>query len=166
MIGLPTSARPSARAVRKMVSPSGIRLLNLVCMRSACEIGRGIRRRCMPSGPGWKPASMRKRAMECAGHRLPVDGRDQYALVAAGCACGPVRDRQRKCASPAATCERSGSSGGKKDKQIGIAAAQPRNQLPIAENHFGIGCARQNTRRRLRHHRRHTGRSGQRRTEP
>ena len=33
--------------------------------------------------------------------------------------------------------------GGKKDQQIGIAAAQPRDQLPVAQNHFSIGGARE-----------------------
>ena len=40
--------------------------------------------------------------------------------------------------------------GGQKDEQVGIAAAQPRNQLAVAQNHFSIGGARKNARRRFR----------------
>ena len=80
--------------------------------------------------------------------RLAVDGGDEHALVAAGAHALLSARRQRKCASPAATCERSGSSAGKKDQQVGIVAPQPGDQLAVAQNHFGIGRARQHPRRR------------------
>ena len=70
VIGLPASARPSARAVRKMVSPSGIYCNS--AGGSRCVTASGMRRRCIPSGPGWKPASIRKRAMGCAATGCPL----------------------------------------------------------------------------------------------
>jgi hypothetical protein len=40
--------------------------------------------------------------------------------------------------------------GGQKDEQVRIAAPEPRNQLPIAQNHLGIGRAREQPRRGFR----------------
>src|SRR5579863_658015 len=37
-----------------------------------------------------------------------------------------------------------------KYEQMRIAATEPRHELSIAQDHFGVGCARQDTRRRLR----------------
>ena len=83
------------------------------------------------------------------GNRLAVDGGDEHALVAA--AAHPLlsarAEKMRKaCGSLGALRLLSG----KEDEDVGIVAAQPCDELAVAQNDFGVGGAGENARRRFR----------------
>ncbi len=59
-----------------------------------------------------------------------------------------------------------GLFGGKKDEKVGIVAAQPGDELAVAQNDFGVGGAGEDARRDSQKSSSATGRSGQGRTEP
>ncbi len=87
---------------------------------------------------------------EVRGDRLAVDGGDEHALVAAVRAFASWPARAQEMRQPRGRLRALRFLGGQKDQHVWIAAPQPRHQLAVAQNHFSIGRARQNARRRLR----------------
>ena len=131
MIGLPTSARPSERAVRKMVSPSGMDYCTSTLARVVMRHGQRNPPQVHAERAGMKAGVHEKAGHEVRGDGLPVDGGDQHALVAAAPCMRSCPRAQRKCARPAAACERSGSSAGRKTRRLGLLRRSHATSWPL-----------------------------------
>ena len=79
-------------------------------------------------------------------HRLPIDGGDEHALMTAA-AQSLLSARTQKMRQARGCLRAFRLFIGKKDKQVRIAATEPCNQLPVAQNHFRIRRAREQPRR-------------------
>src|ERR1035437_5159454 len=86
MMGLPMRARPNARAVRKMVSPSGIELLNLTGMRLVRRLPHRKKNAAQVHAERTSLEACIHKEMGhgMSGDRLAVDGGDEHSLVSRG----------------------------------------------------------------------------------
>ena len=83
------------------------------------------------------------------GDRLAIDGGDENALMAAG-AYLLLTARAEKMREARGSLRTLRLLGGKKDKDVWIAAPEPRYQSSVAQNHLGIGGAGEDARCGLR----------------
>src|ERR1700722_730476 len=96
--------------------------------------------------PGMKARVHQKSRHWVRGDWLAVDSRDQYAfMIARAHPLLPASAEKMRQARSGMRALR--FFGGQKNKQIWIAAFEPRHELAVAQNHFSVGSAREDTRR-------------------
>src|ERR1017187_10158738 len=133
-MGLSMSARPRVRAVRNSVSPSGMALLHLARLMLNWKQDTA---QVHSQRAGMEACIHEETGHGMRGDGLAVDGGDEHALMAAA-GHALLAARAQKMGQRRGYLRALRLFGGQKDQQIGIAAAEPRYELPVAENYFGI----------------------------